>query len=598
MLKMPALSGRFGPYRKFENHPAGMRLLRSAALIGIGVMLSGSHPGPRALPHVISAADAVKYRQIFKAERDQKSATAKRLIDGLDDPILMGHVLAERHLRAKRPSYKAIRQWLREYRGHPDAERIYALAIRHRPDGVRLPVSPKAKSAALGAETTPPRTYFSDRKRSRAQQLKVADIKRALRIWLKRGWIGRFEKLLQRGYVVRLLDRFEMNKARSMVAAAWFYRGDDEKALRIASAALTQAGKELPLTHWVAGLAAWRQKRHELAAQHFSTLAATPKVSPWIASGAAYWAARTYARLGDSGQSGKWLAEAARHRYTLYGLLARSALGVKAHGYAHPPTLTRSMAVRLTELPRGKRALALIQIGEKIRAEQELLHIEDWRRPEIAEALQALAHRSNLPALSLKLARRLSSRTGGYAAGLFPLPPWASDGQPGIDRALIYAVMRQESDFDAFAESPVGARGLMQIMPATARSIRKPGNRMNLFDPEENIELGQTYLDRLKETPSIKENLLRMIAAYNSGPGNVRYWQRRLMKFGDDPLLFIETLPVLETRLFVRRVLANLWIYRDRLGQPTPSLRALAKGEWPKYRSYDDVGVAQARPGS
>ena len=91
----------------------------------------------------------------------------------------------------------------------------------------------------------------------------------------------------------------------------------------------------------------------------------------------------------------------------------------------------------------------------------------------------------------------------------------------------------------------------------------------------------------------MRGNLLRLIAAYNSGPGNVNYWRNKMMKFGNDPLLYIETLPSLETRLFVRRVLTNLWIYRHRFGQSAPSLEAMIVGKFPKYKRLDTEGSAR-----
>ena len=81
-------------------------------------------------------------------------------------------------------------------------------------------------------------------------------------------------------------------------------------------------------------------------------------------------------------------------------------------------------------------------------------------------------------------------------------------------------------------------------------------------------------------------DLFRLSVAYNAGPGNLGKWQRK-MRHGDDPLLYIESLPSLESRLFVERVMANLWIYRQRLGQPTPTLSALAANRWPIYETLD-----------
>ncbi|MHA1598537.1 MAG: lytic transglycosylase domain-containing protein, partial [Alphaproteobacteria bacterium] len=85
----------------------------------------------------------------------------------------------------------------------------------------------------------------------------------------------------------------------------------------------------------------------------------------------------------------------------------------------------------------------------------------------------------------------------------------------------------------------------------------------------------------------IKGDLFLMATAWNGGPGNLNKW-RRATDDMNDPLFFIESIPSRETRIFVERVLTNLWIYRDQLGQPSPSLDAIASGQWPVYKALDD----------
>src|SRR3546814_3109596 len=84
----------------------------------------------------------------------------------------------------------------------------------------------------------------------------------------------------------------------------------------------------------------------------------------------------------------------------------------------------------------------------------------------------------------------------------------------------------------------------------------------------------------------VQGDLFRLTTAYNGGPGNLGKWERAIQADGD-PLLFIEALPSKETRLFIERVLTNLWIYRHRLGQPAPSLDQLAAGDWTRYQALD-----------
>jgi soluble lytic murein transglycosylase-like protein len=214
---------------------------------------------------------------------------------------------------------------------------------------------------------------------------------------------------------------------------------------------------------------------------------------------------------------------------------------------------------------------------------------------------------AELPRLGWRVTRHLrAAGDAGWSdrdlgASLYPVPPWSPRDGFRLDRALIYAFMRQESSFDPQARSPDGARGLMQLMPATASALDRKREfrgdaRDELFDPALNLSLGQRYLAELLASRRVRGDLLRLAVAYNAGPGNLGNWER-LMDYGGDPLLFIESLPTLETRLFAERVLANLWIYRVRLGQPTPSLDALAADRWPAYEPLDAVaGEVAGRP--
>ncbi|UPG74473.1 lytic transglycosylase domain-containing protein [Roseomonas gilardii subsp. gilardii] len=147
---------------------------------------------------------------------------------------------------------------------------------------------------------------------------------------------------------------------------------------------------------------------------------------------------------------------------------------------------------------------------------------------------------------------------------------------------------RQESNFDAGAVSPVGARGLMQVMPATASfitgdsSLGTAAGAQRLHDPSFGLELGQRYLLHLASHEATQGGLIRVLAAYNAGPGRLQSWQPNT-QYRDDPFLFIEAIPIPETRLYVQRVLAYSWIYASRLGLPADSLDALAAGAFPRF---------------
>jgi soluble lytic murein transglycosylase-like protein len=151
--------------------------------------------------------------------------------------------------------------------------------------------------------------------------------------------------------------------------------------------------------------------------------------------------------------------------------------------------------------------------------------------------------------------------------------------------------MRQESGFNPNAMSQAGAVGLMQLMPQTATLVsgeKKP----NLRDPRVSIAIGQEYIADLLKMDSVGNNLFMLAAAYNAGPGNLQKWKSSSRYADDDPLLFIESLPSRETRLFIERVMANYWIYQNRLGQSTATLDAVASGASPIYDRQDEQVTA------
>ncbi|MCW5688772.1 MAG: lytic transglycosylase domain-containing protein, partial [Pseudolabrys sp.] len=166
-----------------------------------------------------------------------------------------------------------------------------------------------------------------------------------------------------------------------------------------------------------------------------------------------------------------------------------------------------------------------------------------------------------------------------------------------VDSSLVLAFARIESRFQVSATSPVGARGLMQIMPGTAAYISGDdgylGAKRNLLnDPRVALSLAQDYIRHLLDTDDIDGNLFFVLAAYNGGPGNLRKWLDAGVGI-DDPLLFIETIPSRETRFFVERVMASYWMYRLRLGDRTPSLDMVASGSWPLYADEETTTLAR-----
>jgi soluble lytic murein transglycosylase-like protein len=233
-------------------------------------------------------------------------------------------------------------------------------------------------------------------------------------------------------------------------------------------------------------------------------------------------------------------------------------------------------------------------------AEAELLRLDPGNDTKLETALLAYANHAGLPALALRLGNALSTDAQGryYDAALYPTGAWPLKDGYKIDAALVHAIMRQESRFDPSAESPSGAKGLMQLMPATARYVaRREGlkdryrNMEALDDPQVNLEIGQRYLASLLEDPYVQDDLLSLLIAYNAGPGNLARWKKQWPDVRD-PLLFIELIPATETRTYVERVLSNYWIYRMREGAPTLTLDAVVAGRPARYALATGEGQA------
>lgn len=403
-------------------------------------------------------------------------------------------------------------------------------------------------------------------------------------------------KLLDTRNGVRRIDSTQYDAARTRIATQAFYSGSISQALQLASASAGRSGEALPQAHWIAGLAAWRLKQYERATRHFEAMAEMPLRSTWTASGAAYWAGRGHRLLGNEEKARGFFGLAARFPHTFYGLVAIRTIGDKDDGLEwRLPDLTGEHLAALASVPAGKRAIALLQVDRKDMAEQELRRVHPNGNALIEQALIILSDGAGLSALSLRLGNALTAPDGAaYTAALYPLPHWRPRDGFAVDRALLFAVMRKESRFEPRLVSSAGARGLMQIMPATAQHVQSRASDLDdnatqqraMFDPATNMEVGQRYLAELLAMPMVSNNLFYMTAAYNAGPGVLQRWKRE-MKQIKDPLLFIESIPYAETRDYVEKVTANFWIYRLRLGQEMSTLDAVAAGEWPIYTPVD-----------
>ena len=343
----------------------------------------------------------------------------------------------------------------------------------------------------------------------------------------------------------------------------------------------------VPYAGWTAGLSSWRLKNYEQAGDFFSNFAISLKEDVWHQASGSFWAARAYAKLNQYEDINFWLKRAADNPDSFYGLLAAQILGIE-NPFNWTPTKLGADEKMILSLPAGKRIQALIQIGLLNELENEIIKINSVMNKDIAMWSLDIAQHFSLAYTQLKIAGKLQQYNVLLPTKYYyPTPIWQPLNGFTLDPSLLYAFMHQESMFNTTAKSHRGAVGLMQIMPATAKFISsnrevKRNNSNILKIPEINLDVGQEYIEYLLNLKLVNNNLIYLAAAYNGGPGNLEKWLEKINHL-DDALFFMESIPSRETRWFIEKVLTKYWIYEDKIGNKSNSLRKLANGENPIY---------------
>jgi len=541
-----------------------------------------------------SERTALLYREVFDLQEDGAWKAADALLARLDDKTLLGHVQYQRYMHptAYRSSYRELAAWLQAYGDHPDAARVYKLAVKRRPAGAAAPAKPKkgymTGTGQQSQEVVRVR-YRSSLRRTQARETVIQAWLRDIDRLGNRGRVDEARRLFDQPDLHRITDAVETDLARWAVARAHFVKRDFMNALRLAKRAADRSGHVVPEMNWTVGMSAWRTGDIGTAATYLAKLARAKKVHDGERARAAYWAARAVGF--QTNRARQYLEIAAELPRQFYGLLARQRLGMAVD---HKPAirLQDDIAELMVRYPAAKRATALAQIGRPDLAERELRTLAASAKSNLTAGLLKLAQTLHLPSVEMRLAHRLGYKGDVHFDAFYPVPDWQPHRGYRVDRALVFSVIRAESGFDPQAESYVGALGLMQVMPGTAKHIAKRTDLTlqstdNLLDPETAITFGQAYLQELLNRDGIGNNLMFIAAGYNAGPGRVYQWRDRL-NLDHDPAMFLEMIPFVETRIYVKKVLANLWNYRARLGQPLPSLEAMADNQWPTYRAFDE----------
>ncbi len=288
-----------------------------------------------------------------------------------------------------------------------------------------------------------------------------------------------------------------------------------------------------------------------------------------------YWAARALRELGRSREADAMLRSIAAPD-NFYGLLAAGELGIEVAPDWKAVTPTQAEIASVAALAGIQRALALYGADLPADGLREWLWAIRGLDDRHLLAAAELARRSDIPDRAINTAER-TLQLHDYSRR-FPLPHRqalaAAAREWDLDEAMLYGLIRQESRFMTEVRSPMGAVGLMQIMPRTARWIARqipvrPFRTAMLERPDVNLTMGSYYYHRVLTALG---NPILATAAYNAGPARARRWR-------DDKALegaiYAETIPFTETREYVKKVFTNAWFYRQRLGGEAASLQQL-----------------------
>ncbi len=341
-------------------------------------------------------------------------------------------------------------------------------------------------------------------------------------------------------------------------------------------------GQPLAEAEFLAGWLALRQLRRPAEAlAHFQRMLSAV-TSPMSRARGAYWCGRAAEAAGDHDEAQEWYGKAAAFPTMFYGQLAAAALGSeRAVALPAEPPVSQDDVMRFERRELVRVVRLLHEIDPRDNADRIGLFLRRMIRDATTATdwvlLGRMATEVHQPELAIFAAKQAFQNGVVLIGSGYPMLSMPHTG--GVETGLALSLIRQESTFNTNIISSAGARGLMQLMPATARlvahklKIQASDDRL-IADPDFNILLGTTYIRELID--GYGGSYVLAIAAYNAGSGRVSSW---LSKFGDprgygvDPLDWMELIPIAETRNYVQRVLEALQVYRARLGQTGRTLR-------------------------
>ena len=538
---------------------------------------------------VLTDDDAARYAQIFLLQDKEKIETAKKVETKLTDKSLMNEVLYQRYTSKTYHTRGAeLKSWMDKYYDMPGAERLYKIA-NIKQATVRKPFTPHIITGKDYIETAQSENWTA-KKYGGATTKTIDKFKRAIRS----GSSKTARNILEDKSFKTKISESDYGRLAGRLAFLYYTNGEYELAKKWGFVS-SDANSEYGL--WTMGLLYFKEQKYKESQKYFARILDLTQINNARKTEAAFWAGRAADINGNRGDAKKYWKIAATYPMSFYGALASTMLGDTPEYEFFDQDCSDEDIITLRENKYGKKALALLQVGRKDRAEQYLKYLVTSKSSDkMLHAVNAVSSLYGLPRVSILVSGVMRDRgvleinDDIIYSAQYPLPDWEPLGGWSIDRALLLAITKQESGFKTNAKSNAGANGVMQIMPSTAKRVaRKNDVKMSDIDmsnPEHNMFLGQQYIVDLLQHQLIQNNIIKMLVAYNAGMGNLVKFEKSFST--SDPLLYVESFPAYETRNYIKRVMSNLWLYRARLNQPLTALKELADGNWPYYNSEDE----------
>jgi soluble lytic murein transglycosylase len=519
--------------------------------------------------YALSNKDVQLYKTIFSDYRNGDFKKGDESVAQLDDQILMGHVEALKllHPTKHRSSFLELRDWLDKYNDQYEATRIYNLGVKRKPSGAANPkknIYPELNEIFL-EKSEAPKTINNLRKIfTSSNYSKKISIYNTVRSRVGRGWpTGALEYL---SHHEKYFNDKEKSFLLSKIANGYYLANLDDKAINVLSDT-SFINEPYSEGLWIKGLAFYRKGDFQTASRQFLILSKITN-SKWLSDAGAYWSFLSSTKDANDNitfqASLDALDVACQPSFNIYSILSCRILDKPIKDNLFDDIEMKKDLGFFLDTEFGRRIQALVEIGELPVAELELNRLQGRSNDRFKRVILGFSIKNDLSSMQIKTAKNLFADSAPLQF-LYPTPKWIMDFNfNSIDPTIALSMIRQESQFSAFAKSGKSAYGLMQILPSTAKMVNKEynfnSNPRILFDPKINVETGTKYIESLLEIDYIQGDLLKALISYNAGPGNLSKWMKKT-NFNNDSFLLIESIPSRETRIFVERVLTNLVIY-------------------------------------